>query len=225
MADAGARRHDAEIVEGRLAPAQELVALAVALVFELDIPARRRAALPKSSTITEWSMTRSTGTSGLIFSGSPPSAGHRVAHGGEVDHGRHAGEILHQHARRAEGDLALARLRRQPGGDAPDVVGGDRAAVLEAQQVLEQHLQREGQAGDAGQAVLLGLGEAEIVVGRAADREGAPALEAVEGLAGHGQRLLVFLTPAGRSARARPLRAGKEDGTRDGGAKILQGEA
>jgi hypothetical protein len=29
--------------------------------------------VPKKSTITEWSMTRSTGLSGLIFSGSPPS--------------------------------------------------------------------------------------------------------------------------------------------------------
>jgi hypothetical protein len=46
-------------------------------------------------------MTRSTGTSGLIFSGSPPSFCHRVAHRGEIDHRRHAGEILHQHARRA----------------------------------------------------------------------------------------------------------------------------
>jgi hypothetical protein len=27
---------------------------------------------------------------------------HRVAHRGEIDHRRHAGEILHQHARRAE---------------------------------------------------------------------------------------------------------------------------
>ena len=37
VADAGAGRHDAEIVERLLAPAQELVALAVALVFELDV--------------------------------------------------------------------------------------------------------------------------------------------------------------------------------------------
>jgi hypothetical protein len=29
--------------------------------------------VPKKSTITEWSMTRSTGDSGLIFFGSPPS--------------------------------------------------------------------------------------------------------------------------------------------------------
>jgi hypothetical protein len=35
--DAGARRDDLEVVERRLAPAQELVALAVALVLELDV--------------------------------------------------------------------------------------------------------------------------------------------------------------------------------------------
>ena len=32
---------------------------------------------------------------------------HRVAHRGEIDDRGHAGEILHQHARRAEGDLVL----------------------------------------------------------------------------------------------------------------------
>ena len=37
VADAGAGRHDAEIAEGLLAPFQELVALLVALVFELDV--------------------------------------------------------------------------------------------------------------------------------------------------------------------------------------------
>jgi tetratricopeptide (TPR) repeat protein len=74
--------------------------------------------VPKSSTITEWSMTRSTGTSGLIFSGRRRAL-HGVAHGGEIDHGGHAGEVLHQHARRAEGDLVLGlALVLQPGGDA-----------------------------------------------------------------------------------------------------------
>ena len=35
--DAGSRRNDLEVVERRLAPAQELVALAVALVLDLDV--------------------------------------------------------------------------------------------------------------------------------------------------------------------------------------------
>ena len=42
MADAGAGRHDAEIVERLLAPFQETIALAVALVFELDVLLERR---------------------------------------------------------------------------------------------------------------------------------------------------------------------------------------
>ena len=76
---------------------------------------------------------------------------HRVAHRGKVDHRRNAGEVLHQHARRAILDLA---------GDAPlllpvdhrlEVVAGDGHAVLEAQQVLQQHLHREGQAADVAE--------------------------------------------------------------------------
>ena len=39
--DAGAGRDDLEVVEGALAPAQELVALAVALVLDLDVALER----------------------------------------------------------------------------------------------------------------------------------------------------------------------------------------
>ena len=39
--DAGAGRHDLEVVERALAPAQELVALVVALVLELDVALER----------------------------------------------------------------------------------------------------------------------------------------------------------------------------------------
>jgi hypothetical protein len=52
-----------------LAPAQELVALAVALVLELDVLLEGLRGVPKSSTMTEWSMTRSTGTSGIDLLG------------------------------------------------------------------------------------------------------------------------------------------------------------
>ena len=90
---------------------------------------------------------------------------HRVAHGGEVDDRGHAGEVLHQHARRAIGDLAVGAAVLQPGGDRLDVVDRDGAAVLVAQQVLQQHLQRDRQARDVAEAGLLGGGQAEIVVG------------------------------------------------------------
>ena len=70
---------------------------------------------------------------------------HGVAHRGEIDHRRHAGEVLHQHARGAEGDfvLCLAAIF-DPGRDGLDVFLLDAAPVFVAQQVFEHDLKREG---------------------------------------------------------------------------------
>ena len=65
--------HDAQVAERGLRPAQQLVALAVALVLPVDVE-RERARPPHASICTEWSMTRSAGTSGLTLAGSPPRA-------------------------------------------------------------------------------------------------------------------------------------------------------
>ena len=59
-------------------------------------------------------MTRSTGWSGLIRFGSPPRLAHRVAHRGEVDDARHAGEVLEQHAARCG-----TRSPSRPGASRP----------------------------------------------------------------------------------------------------------
>ena len=69
--DAGAGRDDLEVVEGGLAPAEELVALAVALVLDLDV-ALEGVGAAEDVDMTEWSMTSSAGASGLIFVASPP---------------------------------------------------------------------------------------------------------------------------------------------------------
>ena len=94
VADAGVRRNDFEIAENLLSPAQESVALDVALQFEIGIETECVRQLPNLSTWTEWSITSSAGNSGLICLGSPPSSLDRFAHGGEVDDSRNAGEIL-----------------------------------------------------------------------------------------------------------------------------------
>ena len=86
--DAGAGRDDLEVVERGLAPAQELVALAVALVLELDVALERRRRVPKTSAMTEWSMTSSAGASGLILRRVAAEVGDGLAHGGEVDDAR-----------------------------------------------------------------------------------------------------------------------------------------
>src|SRR5207247_10950440 len=59
-----------------------------------------------------------------------------------------AREVLHQHARRHEGDLVVRDLRRIPARQPLDFFASHRAPVLAAQQVLEQDLEGIGEATD-----------------------------------------------------------------------------
>ena len=180
VADAGAGRHHAEIAECLLAPFEEFVALFIALVFELDIAGerQRRAEFVDDHRMVDDQVDRHQRIDLLRIAA---ERCHGVAHRRQVDDRRHAGEVLHQHARRAIGDLdAGGALVGEPAGDRLDAFLGDRAAVLVAQQVFEQHLHRIGQLGDPRQPVLLRLDQAEIDVLGAADRERPAAIEAVE---------------------------------------------
>ena len=67
-----------------------------------------------------------------------------VAHRGQVDDRGHAGEVLHQHARRHVGNLAAGLGLGVPLGQELDIAGGHVDAVLAAQQVFKQDLQAEG---------------------------------------------------------------------------------
>ena len=89
--------------------------------------------------------------------------GHRVAHDGEVDHRRDAGEVLEDHPGRHERHLGLARTVRPPGGEGPDVVLGDDAIAGVAEHVLEKDLQ--GHRGPLKVDELAGGGE-RVVVGQ-----------------------------------------------------------
>ena len=109
--DAGAGRHDREVVERALAPAQELVALPVALVLELDVAAEgiRGAEEVGDDAVVDDELGR---RQRVDLRRVAAEIAHRLAHGGEVDDARHAGEVLHDHAGRGELDL-LARGRRR----------------------------------------------------------------------------------------------------------------
>ncbi len=74
---------------------------------------------------------------------------HGIAHRGQIHHGRHAGEILHQDAGRAKGDFDGRFGLRVPVCQCLDVLAGNRDAVLVAQQVFEEDLERPGQARHA----------------------------------------------------------------------------
>ncbi len=180
MADAGRRRHDAEVVEGLPSPLEEGVALAVAL--ELALGVGREGALVAEGVDLDRVVDDEVDVDQRVdLLRVAPDLRHRVAHRRQVDDRGDAGEVLHQDPGRLEGDLDAGLGVRVPAGDRLDVGGGDRGAVLEPQDVLEQDLDRVGQAGDVeavGERV-----EAEDLVGAAAHLEGRTG---AEGVAAHG---------------------------------------
>src|SRR4029077_17278247 len=81
---------------------------------------------------------------------------------------------------RAKRDLAVRGLGLEPLRDRLEVLLRDRAAILVAQEVLEQDLEGEGKAGNTLEPVLFRGREAVIGVGLAADLERFAAPETVE---------------------------------------------
>ena len=124
VADAGARRHHAEIVERLLRPLEEFVALPVLPVFLLDVLLDRVVGAEerhRDRVIAD----EVDGNQRIDFLRIAAQQLHGVAHGGEIDHRRHAGEVLHQHARGPEGDLAFRGLGLEPLRHRLDVLLGD----------------------------------------------------------------------------------------------------
>ena len=176
MDDPGARGDDLEVVEGPLAPAQERVALAVPLELELGVPEDRspRRELVDLHGVVDHELDREQRVDPLRVAA---EGAHRVAHRGEIDHGRDAGEVLEQHARRSEGDLLRRIGARDPACDRLDVGARDVDAVLRSQHVLEQDSQRVGQPQDV--VTRLEGVQAEDLVRRARDIERRSCAEAV----------------------------------------------
>ena len=171
--DAGAGRDDLELVEGALAPAQELVALLVAAVLELDVALEgvRLAEHVDDHRVVDDQL----GRGQRVDLGSVAAEfGDGLAHGGQVDHARHAGEVLHDHPRGGELDLGRGFGLRVPLGQRAHVLGGDVRTVLGAQQVLQQDLEAVGQPGRA-----VDRAEPEHLVGGVADVQLAAGTEAV----------------------------------------------
>jgi hypothetical protein len=140
--DAGARRDDLEVVERLLAPLEELVALLVALELHLRVVHQRelRAELVDLHGVVDHEVDRHERVDLLRVAARAPHGG---AHGGEVDDGRHAGEVLEHDARDLERHLDGVGLLGVPLGQPADVVLGHLEVVRVAQAALEQHLDRE----------------------------------------------------------------------------------
>ena len=178
VADPGPRRHDTEVVEGGLAPAQEGVALAVALELQIDVLLEgvRPAEMVDHDRVVDHQVDRRERVDLLRVAA---EAGHGIAHRRQIGDGGNAGEVLHQDPCRTIGDLALGPLRLDPGAERLDVVGRDRLAVLVAQQILEQNLQAERQTRDIPNARIGCRCKAEVIVLLAVDRQGPAGVQGV----------------------------------------------
>ncbi len=130
-------------------------------------------------------MTSSAGTSGLILFASPPRSAIASRIAARSTTAGHAGEVLHHHARRREGDLLRRLGGVVPGRDRLDVLAAYADPVLVAEDVLEQDLQRERKPGDVVGG-LEGIKTVDLIVAPA-DLEVAAGAKRI--LGGHASRL------------------------------------
>jgi len=143
--DASVGWHDREVAERRLSPAQERVTLAVAREFDGSVGGERTgsAVLVDLHRMVDHQFRR---VQRVDAFGATTQAHDGIAHGRQVHHTRHAGEVLQNDACGGEGDLVGRGRLRVPLQQCFDVGAGHAHAVLEAQQILEQNLQRVGQS-------------------------------------------------------------------------------
>ena len=129
-----------------LSPAQEDVALLVALELELGVDQERRG----RAVLVDLHRVVDDEIDGLERVDALRIAAERldgVAHGGEIDDRGNAGEVLQQHAARAEGDLLLVLAGHVPLGHRVDVGLLHEGVVFVPQQILEENLEAEGKLG------------------------------------------------------------------------------
>ena len=99
---------------------------------------------------------------------------HGLAHRGQIHHGGHAGQVLQDDPGRGELDLGVGFGGRVPARQRGYLAGGDVGAVLVAEEVLQQDLQAEREAGRTFRSV-----QPVDLVPLARDLKGRPAAEAV----------------------------------------------
>ena len=122
MANPGAGRHDAEVVERVLTPFQEDIPLHVAFIFAIDVVLKgaRGAKFVDHHRVVDDQIDGGQRVDGL---GIATKALDAVAHGRQIHHGRNAGEVLHQDAGGAVGDLdRVLAAHLAPVGEGFDVV-------------------------------------------------------------------------------------------------------
>ncbi len=174
--DACFGRNDGEILERLLAPIEEDVAFLVSVELDLGVLGEGvgRAVMVDLYRVVDDQVHRNERIDRFWV---PADFFDRVAHRCEVDHGGNAGKVLHQYAGGHKRGLSGTAPGFRPVGGFHDVLMGNVAAVLIAQQVFKKEANREREPGDvmlAGQ-----FGESEDVVALAAGLKRAASAEAV----------------------------------------------
>ena len=104
MANARAGGHHAEVVKGFLPPFQEHIAFHIAFVFAVNVGLKRAG---RAEFVDHHGMVddKINWHQRVDLGGRPFQPQNSIAHRGQIDHGGHAGEVLHQDPRRAVGDF------------------------------------------------------------------------------------------------------------------------
>ena len=157
VADSRTGRHHAEVAERALSPTEKSVAFLIALELAGGVYEERGfgAVLVYLDRVVDHEVG---GLERVDLRGIAAERRERVAHGRQIHHGGDAGEVLQEDSRRAEGDLLLIAPGRVPLCERLDVLTLDEAAVLVPREVLEEDLEREGEAverraGELGESV------------------------------------------------------------------------
>ena len=162
--DTSGRRNHREIFKGFLSPAQELVALVVALELDLHVLAEREFGTEQIHLhrVIDHKIHRH---GRIDFLRIATHLGHGMTKRGQIHHRRNAREILQHHAGRLERDFDIAGVRRVVCRDFADIVFSDHIAVAFAKHGFEQHFDGERKAAHRAEAFGFEVGDA-VIIGR-----------------------------------------------------------
>ena len=151
MADASAWRYGGKIIKAALSPFQKLVTFRITGHFQIDIFLQGRCG-PRHIHHHRMVNDQINGAERIYFLGVAAHILHGVAHGGKVNNGGHAGEILHQYPGWAILDFPafLAQIFL-PVHDGLYVAGGNGDTILITQQIFQQYFKGIGQTGNIAQ--------------------------------------------------------------------------
>ncbi len=142
--DSRSRGNHLEVVERCLAPTEELIALAVALVLNIHV-ALKRIGLTKQVRNHRVVDDEFSGRQGVDLGGVSSEIDDGFAHGREVHNARHAGEVLKNNPGRGELDFSRRLGLLVPPTERFNLLAGDVRTVLSAQEVFEENFEGKRQ--------------------------------------------------------------------------------